>query len=101
MKTRVKLLKRRRERLGHRSLIHACEDAADTGRHAALLRSHAERVLVVQGMNHLAGRAGNQSVDGSEAPVEHRTGAAADSDIPGLDHLEREHRHVARVPQFE
>ena len=35
-----------------------------------------------------------------EAPVEHRSGAPGDANVPGLDHLEGDHRRVEQVPQF-
>ena len=32
--------------------------------------------------------------------MEHRSGAPCDSDVPGLEHLERDHRGMDQVPQF-
>ncbi len=48
----------------------------------------------------LGERTGDEIACAHEAPMEHRTGAPSDADVPGLDHLERDDRGVDQVPQF-
>src|SRR5712691_1039504 len=48
----------------------------------------------------LGERTSNEIAGSCKAPVEHRPGAPGDSNVPRLDHLERDHRGMDQVAQF-
>ena len=58
------------------------------------------RILNRPGKTDLGERAADERVQSRETAMEHAAGAPGDSNVPRLEHLERNHRGVDQVPQF-
>src|SRR5688500_3692597 len=86
---------------GERDVARACVQACG-GSDVVNESGHPEGLGILKALYEpdLGERATDKIACPQEVPLEHRAGAPADSDIPGLEHIERQDRGVQQVAQF-